>query len=102
MNECNPKLAIQDITDNKFKILLSHQPKTCFESSKLKYNVQLSGHTHGGQGFPWNIVVHFMQPYVKGLHKIEDMHLYVSSGTGFWGPPNRFMINSEITEIIFS
>lgn len=101
-NACDMKKAKNDIPEDAFKILLAHQPKTCFEACKLKYDVQLSGHTHGGQGFPWNIIVHLVQPYVKGLHDVEGMQLYVSSGTGFWGPPNRFMVESEITEIIFS
>ncbi len=101
-NACDMIKAKNAIPDEAFKILLSHQPKTCFEACKLNYDVQLSGHTHGGQGFPWNIIVHLVQPYVKGLHDVEGMKLYVSSGTGFWGPPNRFMVDSEITEIIFS
>ncbi len=100
-NACDPVKAMVNIPSESFKVLLSHQPKTCFETAKLKYDVQLSGHTHGGQGFPWNFIVYLVQPYIKGLHKVEDMHLYVSSGTGFWGPPNRFMVNSEITEITF-
>lgn len=99
---CDLVKAQQSIPVEAYSILLSHQPKTCFEATKLKYNLQLSGHTHGGQGFPWNLIVHLVQPYIKGLHLVEDMHLYVSTGTGFWGPPNRFMINSEITEITFS
>lgn len=101
-NACDLTKAKTQIPESAYSILLSHQPKTCFEACKLKYNLQLSGHTHGGQGFPWNIIVHLVQPYVKGLHDVEGMHLYVSSGTGFWGPPNRFMVNSEITEIVFT
>lgn len=101
-NACDPKLAGENIPEGSYKILLAHQPKVCFEASRLKYDLQLSGHTHGGQGFPWNVIVYFVQPYVKGLHNVDGMNLYVSSGTGFWGPPNRFMIKSEITEIILS
>jgi predicted MPP superfamily phosphohydrolase len=101
-NACNLEKAKLNVPEEAYSILLSHQPKTCFEACKLRYNLQLSGHTHGGQGFPWNIIVHLVQPYVKGLHEVDGMHLYVSSGTGFWGPPNRFMVNSEITEIVFT
>lgn len=102
VNACNLDRAKLNVPEEAYSILLSHQPKTCFEACKLKYNLQLSGHTHGGQGFPWNIIVHLVQPYVKGLHEVDGMHLYVSTGTGFWGPPNRFMVNSEITEIVFT
>lgn len=101
-NACDPKKACENIPESAYRILLAHQPKVCFEASKLKYDLQLSGHTHGGQGFPWNIIVYLVQPYVKGLHNVDGMNLYVNSGTGFWGPPNRFMVKSEITEIILS
>lgn len=100
-NACDPLKACAGIPADAYSILLSHQPKTCFEASRLKYNLQLSGHTHGGQGFPWNMIVHLVQPYVKGLHDVDGMLLYVNSGTGFWGPPNRFMVDSEITELNF-
>lgn len=89
------------IPKDNYKILLAHQPKCCFEASKNGFHTQLSGHTHGGQGFPWNIIVTMLQPYVKGLYNHEGMNVYVHSGTGFWGPPNRFMIDSEIAEITF-
>lgn len=99
---CDLEKAKKSIPAGAYSILLSHQPKTCYEASKLGYDLQLSGHTHGGQGFPWNMIVYLVQPYVKGLHTIDNMQLYVSKGTGFWGPPNRFMVDSEITEIIFT
>jgi predicted MPP superfamily phosphohydrolase len=101
-NATNVKRAYQNIADENFSILLAHQPKTVFEANKFAFNLQLSGHTHGGQGFPWNILVRIAQPYIKGLYMHEKMHLYVNAGTGFWGPPNRFMINSEITSIVLT
>jgi predicted MPP superfamily phosphohydrolase len=57
----------------------------------------ISGHTHGGQFFPWNIVATLGQPYIKGMHKHENMLVYVSRGTGYWGPPVRIAARSEIT-----
>jgi uncharacterized protein len=61
--------------------------------------VQLSGHTHGGQFFPWNLVVKLLQPFTAGLHRLDDLWVYVSRGTGYWGPPKRFGAPSEITHL---
>jgi len=97
----NPEQAASGIPSTAYKILLAHQPKTCFQAAKHGFHTQLSGHTHGGQGFPWNIIVTAVQPYVRGLNLHEGMNVYVHSGTGFWGPPNRFMVDSEIAEIHF-
>ncbi len=101
-NGTDPQKAAIGIPASSYKILLAHQPKTCFQAAKAGFHTQLSGHTHGGQGFPWNIIVSMVQPYIRGLNKHEGMNVYVHSGTGFWGPPNRFMIDSEIAEIIFT
>ncbi|MEA9358429.1 metallophosphoesterase [Bacteriovorax sp. PP10] len=101
-NASDPKKAAFGIPKEAYKILLAHQPKSCFKACKEGFHTQLSGHTHGGQGFPWSILVYLIQPYVRGLNVHEGMNLYVHSGTGFWGPPNRFMINSEIAEIVFT
>jgi predicted MPP superfamily phosphohydrolase len=91
--------AIANTREDKYKILLAHQPKAIFEASKFNFNLQLSGHTHGGQGVPWNIIVRMVQPYISGYYVHEHMDLYVNNGAGFWGPPNRFMIDSEIAFI---
>src|SRR5205809_652298 len=61
--------------------------------------LQLSGHTHGGQYFPFNLLVRLFQPFVAGLHRLEAMWLYVSRGTGYWGPPLRLLAPAEITLI---
>lgn len=98
----DPLKAAAGIPDSAYSILLAHQPKACFQSAKCGYNIQLSGHTHGGQGFPWSIIVSLVQPYVRGLNIHEGMYVYVHSGTGFWGPPNRFMVDSEIAELVFT
>jgi len=60
---------------------------------------RISGHTHGGQFFPWNLVVGLNQPFVSGLHEYKNTHIYVSRGTGYWGPPVRVGAPSEITLI---
>ncbi|MBX3231332.1 MAG: metallophosphoesterase [Labilithrix sp.] len=80
-------------------VLLSHQPRGIALAEKLGVDLQLSGHTHGGQLFPWNFMVRLQQPFVAGLHKLERAQIYVSSGTGYWGPPMRVGTSAEITEI---
>jgi predicted MPP superfamily phosphohydrolase len=81
------------------KILLAHQPKSVFAASKAGFDLQISGHTHGGQFFPWNMLVPLAQPFVAGLHRQGDTQIYVSRGTGYWGPPLRLGSPSEITLI---
>lgn len=80
------------------KILLAHQPNSAFEVVKLKYfDLQISGHTHGGQIWPMTWLIHFIQPFHPGLTFFENMFIYVSRGTGYWGPPARLGSDSEIT-----
>lgn len=93
----DPFAAKAGAPEHDVSILLAHQPKNIFEASKAKFDIQLSGHTHGGQYFPWTYAVHLFQPYVKGLHKVDESLLYVNTGTGFWGPPMRFTVPPEIT-----
>ncbi len=80
-------------------ILLAHQPKDAAEAAELGVALQLSGHTHGGQIFPFNFLVGLQQPYVAGLHRLKDTTIYVSTGTGYWGPPMRLGVPAEITDI---
>ena len=81
------------------RILLAHQPSSAPAAAKAGFDVQISGHTHGGQFWPWNHFVRFFQPFTAGLHRLKNLSVYVSSGTGYWGPPNRFGVPSEITRI---
>jgi predicted MPP superfamily phosphohydrolase len=81
-------------------VLLAHQPKTIEQAARLGVDLQLSGHTHGGQIWPWGALVRLQQPYIRGLHRVGATQLYVSCGTGFWGPPMRLGAPAEITEII--
>lgn len=94
---CSPEKVFSK--SDKYKILLAHQPNSCRLAEGLDINLQLSGHTHGGQGFPWNLVVGLVQPYLKGLYNHKGMQLYVNRGTGFWGPPYRLGIPGEITHL---
>lgn len=79
------------------RVLLAHQPRSAMAAADAGFRLQLSGHTHGGQFFPWNLFVPLQQPFTSGLHKLHDMWVYVSRGTGYWGPPKRFGAPSEIT-----
>jgi uncharacterized protein len=80
-------------------VLLAHQPKNIKEAARLGVGLQLSGHTHGGQLWPFSFFVRLAQPYVIGLHRHEETQIYVSPGTGYWGPPMRLGTRAEITHI---
>lgn len=96
----NPIQAVQG--SQGFKILLTHQPKSCHEAEKAGFDLMLSGHTHNGQFFPFNFLVGFFNPYTKGLNQHGKMKVYVNSGTGFWGPPLRLGVESELTLLILT
>ncbi len=78
-------------------ILLAHQPRQFAEAARHEVDLTLSGHTHGGQIWPFSWVVAMVQPYLAGLHARGRSQLYVSRGTGFWGPPLRVFAPAEIT-----
>ncbi|MEY9874500.1 putative MPP superfamily phosphohydrolase [Streptacidiphilus sp. MAP12-33] len=79
-------------------LLVAHQPKFVATSAAAGVDLQISGHTHGGQIWPFHYLVRVDQPVVSGLsHHGERTHLYTSRGTGFWGPPFRVFAPSEIT-----
>ena len=80
-------------------VLLAHDPTTFRQASELGVDLQLSGHTHGGQIWPFGWFVRLVVPWVAGHHRRNASQLYVSRGTGFWGPPMRLGAPSEITEI---
>lgn len=81
------------------KILLAHQPNSAAAAAGAGFDLQISGHTHGGQFWPWNLFVRFFQPFTGGLYRLKNLWVYVNRGTGYWGPPNRFGVPSEITRI---
>lgn len=78
-------------------VLLAHQPRSADAAAAAGFDLQLSGHTHGGQFWPWNHFVPLQQPFTAGLHRMRELWVYVSRGTGYWGPPKRFGAPSEIT-----
>jgi hypothetical protein len=81
-------------------ILLAHDPSTFKRAWALGIDLQLSGHTHGGQIWPFGLLVRLAIPTVAGRYSKGEAQLYVSRGTGFWGPPMRLFAPAEITEIV--
>ena len=77
-------------------ILLAHQPKDVEYIKNNKIDIQLSGHTHGGQIYPLNLIVKLFQPYFSGLYKHNETLLYVTNGLGYWGINIRYKAASEI------
>jgi hypothetical protein len=96
----DPAAALADAPrDAHIKVLLAHQPRTALAAADAGYTLQLSGHTHGGQFFPWNFFVRLQQPFTAGLAKLGALWVYTSRGTGYWGPPKRLGAPSEITRL---
>jgi uncharacterized protein len=93
------KKALAGRDESRACVLLAHQPRGIELADTLGVDLQLSGHTHGGQMVPWNFLVRLQQPFVAGLHKLARAQIYVSRGTGYWGPPMRVGAPAEITEI---
>jgi predicted MPP superfamily phosphohydrolase len=90
-------LAVTGAPRAAVKVLLAHQPRSAPAAEAAGFDLQISGHTHGGQFLPWNFFVRFQQPFTAGLHRVKEMLVYVSRGTGYWGPPKRLGSPSEIT-----
>lgn len=95
----DPKAALAGSPADAPKVLLAHQPRSADGALEAGFDLQLSGHTHGGQFWPWNHFVRMQQPYTAGLHRLGKLWVYTSRGTGYWGPPKRFGVPSEITLI---
>jgi hypothetical protein len=92
--------ALEGIDPESELILLAHRPAVIFQAAQAGVGLQLSGHTHGGQLWPLEYVVHLNQPYVAGLHSHTPLtQIYVTRGAGFWGPPMRALAPAEITYI---
>ncbi|HTQ75127.1 MAG TPA: metallophosphoesterase [Burkholderiales bacterium] len=97
-NEPRPDLAAGRDEGSAFRLLLAHNPKLAPKAEAAGFDLQLSGHTHAGQFFPWTLAVHLVHaPFVAGLSRIGRTWIYVSAGTGTWGPPVRFGSEPELT-----
>ena len=96
----DPQAALRGAPrDAAARILLAHQPRSAEAGAAAGFDLQLSGHTHGGQFFPWNLFVPLQQPFTAGLNRLRTLWVYTSRGTGYWGPPKRFGAPSEITRL---
>jgi len=93
----DPLAALAGSPPDVPRILLAHQPRSAAAAEAAGFDLQLSGHTHGGQFWPWNHFVPLQQPFTAGLHRLGQLMVYTSRGTGYWGPPKRFGAPSEIT-----
>ncbi|WP_346123886.1 metallophosphoesterase [Micromonospora coerulea] len=89
--------ALGDRDPSRPVVLLAHQPVAAHEAAKFGVDLQLSGHTHGGQIVPFNYLVKLQQPVVSGLGEVDGTKVYVTNGAGFWGPPVRVGANPQIT-----
>jgi uncharacterized protein len=81
------------------RVLLAHQPRTAPGAADAGFDLQLSGHTHGGQFWPWNLFVRLQQPFTAGLNRLGKLWVYTSRGSGYWGPPKRLGVPSEIARV---
>jgi len=95
--KANPQDALTGAPIGPLRILLAHQPKSAKRAQGLKVALALTGHTHGGQYFPWNYLERLVLPYVSGLYLAQDPAIYVSPGIGTFGPPLRLGVPPEIT-----
>ena len=95
-----PAISLDHAPKADFRLLLAHNPKLAPLGARAGFDLQLSGHTHAGQFFPWTLAVHLVHaPHVAGLSREGNMWVYVSAGTGTWGPPVRLGTSPEITLI---
>jgi predicted MPP superfamily phosphohydrolase len=93
-----PGISLEHAPSADFRVLLAHNPKFAPLGARAGFDLQLSGHTHAGQFFPWTLAVRLVHaPHVAGLSREGRMWVYVSAGTGTWGPPIRFGTSPEIT-----
>jgi predicted MPP superfamily phosphohydrolase len=99
----SPEAAVAQALEGRDRsrelVLLAHQPKSLLDAAAYGVGLQLSGHTHGGQVWPFGYLVRLTQPFLSGLHRRADSQIYVSRGTGYWGPPMRLGEPAEITHI---
>ncbi len=99
VREISEKIILPGLPSHLFTVLLKHQPVIDKEALGL-FHLQLSGHTHKGQIYPFRYLTRLVFPLYTGYHRLsENTHLYVSRGSGTWGPPIRFLAPPEVTLI---
>lgn len=95
----DPGKALREAKGDAAVVLMAHQPRIIRQLPDGRVGLILSGHTHGGQIWPFSYLVYLQQPYVRGLVREGKTQLYVNSGTGFWGPPMRLGTTAEMALI---
>ncbi|MBM3219653.1 MAG: metallophosphoesterase [Candidatus Rokubacteria bacterium] len=96
--EPRPDLAAAPEAGDACRVLLAHNPSIAPRAEAAGFDLQLSGHTHAGQFFPWTYVIHLVHgPHAAGLSRRGRMWVYTSAGTGTWGPPVRLGTEPELT-----
>ncbi|MHC4958891.1 MAG: metallophosphoesterase [Planctomycetota bacterium] len=98
----DPEKAFEGADRADVKFLLAHRPESLYGAQRADVDLQVCGHTHGGQIFPMNILVYLAHPIVVGLGKFDKTWVYVNRGTAYWGPPMRTGGAGEITVLEFT
>jgi len=98
-HDSSPAQAMGDASNADIKILLAHQPQSVYEAAQAGFDLQLSGHTHGGMFSLVRWLRSWSHPFQAGLYKYKNTQLYVNSGTGYWGIPLRYGTPPEITHL---
>jgi len=98
-SKSDPAKAFSQVPEGP-RILLAHQPRSALAAQGLHIALQLSGHTHGGQIWPWHFFVRLQQPTNSGFAKIGDVLVFTSRGVGFWGPPMRLFAPPEVPVLV--
>jgi predicted MPP superfamily phosphohydrolase len=96
----NLERAFGGIPKGTPRILLHHRPENFIEAERADIALQLSGHTHAGQYFPWTAIVPLFHHFPYGLKRYKRLWMYTNVGTGYWGPPNRFLRSKELTLLV--
>jgi predicted MPP superfamily phosphohydrolase len=91
------RAALADRDQARPVVLMAHQPIQVREAARYGVDLQLSGHTHGGQMVPFNLLVKLQQPIVSGLGEVDGTKVYVTDGAGFWGPPVRVGVPPQVS-----
>lgn len=92
--------ALEGVPEGAPVVLLAHQPRQAFQAAGRSVSLQLSGHTHGGQLWPFHYLVRLQQPVVAGYAKVGDVPVFTSRGAGFWGPPLRIGARAEVPILV--
>jgi predicted MPP superfamily phosphohydrolase len=98
-HDSSPSQAMGEASNTDVKMLLAHQPLSVYEAARAGFDLQLSGHTHGGMFPLYRWLRSRNQPFQAGLYKYKNTQLYVNSGTGYWGIPWRYETPPEITHL---